>query len=116
MAVVRRLHGRFTRYAVAGESMSPALKPGDFFIVDRRAFTHRPPRAGEVVLAPDPREPARQLVKRVRDSDPVTGAWLEGDNSDASTDSRDFGRAPIASISGRVIWRYWPPRSFGPVP
>ena len=38
-----------------------------------------------------------------------------GDNRTRSTDSRDFGPVDAGSIAGRVWFRYWPLRSFGPV-
>ena len=45
--------------------MAPSLLPGDRLLVVR---LRRPPRTGEVVLAPDPRVLPRELIKRV-------GAW-----------------------------------------
>ena len=85
---------------VRGRSMAPALLPGDRLLVVR---LHRAPLAGEVVLAPDPREPRRELVKRVgsiRDE----SIELRGDNASASTDARV---APEA-VRWRVAARYWP--------
>ncbi len=106
---IRRL--RLTRYAIEGESMLPALRPGDFVVVSQR---RRPLRYGDIVLATDPREPARALVKRIHLVEPGrNAAWLLGDNPAASTDSRHFGAVPAANLLGRVIWRYWPrPRRF----
>lgn len=99
---------RFERYAVSGASMAPTLLPGDWVVVDRAAYRVRPPAPGHVVLALDPRSPARELVKRVVVYDPLDGAWIEGDNPAASTDSRVFGPIPPVGILGRVRWRYWP--------
>lgn len=99
---------RFVRYEVSGDSMAPTLAGGDCLVVDRKAFARRLPRPGEVVVARDPREPARELVKRVRDVEPGAGAWLEGDDSSASTDSRTFGYVPMDLVVGRVRLRYWP--------
>jgi hypothetical protein len=62
-----------------------------------------------VVLAADPREPGRELVKRVATVDDVAlTAVLRGDAPDASTDSRTFGAVPLTEIRWRVALRYWP--------
>lgn len=99
-----RFAGRYMRYAVEGESMSPAYNPGDWLIVDTHAFDHRAPRKGEVVVARDPRHPSRNIIKRVRSVDLHGNVWLEGDNADASTDSRHFGA--VTDVEGLVRWRY----------
>ncbi|GAB4335802.1 MAG: hypothetical protein Kow0010_23390 [Dehalococcoidia bacterium] len=100
---------RFTRYAVAGESMHPTLAAGEFVIATRHAHSSRV-RPGDVVLAVDPREPARVIVKRVGAVD-AAGVWLAGDNPGASTDSRTFGPVDPAGVLGRVVAVYWPPRA-----
>ncbi len=91
--------------------MEPTLADGDWLLVRR---TRRPPRTGELVVAPDPREPARLVVKRVRSvaGDAVS---IEGDHQDASTDSRDYGPIQVGSIVGQPLLRYAPLRRFGPV-
>jgi len=104
----KRIAQRFVRYEVSGDSMAPTLAAGDCLVVDRKAFATRLPRPGEVIVARDPREPTRELVKRVRDVEPGIGAWLEGDDGSASTDSRTFGYVPMDLVVGRVRLRYWP--------
>ncbi len=103
------LRRRFLRYEVAGSSMSPTLRPGDFVVVDRRAFAHRAPARGDVILIRDPREPGRTLVKRVANVDLHGSLWVLGDNPEQSTDSRAFGAVAPGTVLGRVRWRYWPP-------
>lgn len=99
---------RFSRYLVTGTSMEPALHDGDWLIVDLKAFTKRLPEPGHVVVARDPREPTREIIKRVDRIEPYTGlAWLSGDNSDESTDSRHFGPVTRDHLIGQVRWRYW---------
>jgi nickel-type superoxide dismutase maturation protease len=89
---------------VRGRSMLPTLRPGDRLIVVR---TGRPTRVGDVVLAMDPRDAARELVKRVAAVGP-DGVMLHGDNRALSTDARTFGSLPAAAIRWRVVGRCWP--------
>lgn len=105
---------RFSRYEVAGESMLPTLRPGDFLIVDRSAYVHAGPAPGHIAIAADPRVPENDLVKRITGVRAADGsAWLEGDNPPYSTDSRTFGWVPRDSLRGRARFRYWPPTSAG---
>ena len=96
---------------VRGRSMAPALMPGDRLLVARLA----PRRAGDVAMAPDPRDPGRELVKRVSRLDATT-VTLRGDNAAASTDARAFGTLPRSAVRWRALGRYWPPDRIGPVP
>jgi nickel-type superoxide dismutase maturation protease len=99
---------------VRGGSMAPTLLPGDRLLVESSTFQRRAPRAGELVLALDPREPERELVKRVAAVDgEAETLQLRGDAPDASTDSRAFGAVPSASVRWRVLVRYWPPSRAG---
>jgi len=97
---------------VAGESMTPLLRPGDCLLV--RAGVQI--RAGDVVLArrpatglnPDATGPRLLLVKRaVRRAE--AGWWLASDNAELGLDdSRAFGAVPDHDIVGRVVMRYYP--------
>ena len=89
---------------VRGRSMAPTLQPGDRLLALR---LRRPIRVGEIVLAADPRDPRRELIKRVASAD-QSGIHLRGDNPSASTDARTFGTLAASSIEWRVIGRYWP--------
>lgn len=98
---------------VRGGSMAPSLLPGDRLLVESHSYQSRPPRRGEVVLAPDPREPERELIKRVAAvDDAAASAELRGDAA-ASTDSREFGAVPLSAIRWRAVFRYWPPQRAG---
>lgn len=109
------------RVSVRGWSMAPALLPDERLLFDRLAYVRRRPRAGEIVLVAHPLHPRLRMVKRVTGGpgDTVGGLihprvlhrgeyWVEGDNPDASTDSREFGPVARRDILGRAWLRYWP--------
>lgn len=91
------------RVEVVGDSMLPALRPGDRLLVLRPA----PARPGDVVAVADPRLPARIMVKRVA-AVGAEGVTVLGDNPAASTDSRHFGPLASDAVRGRVFYRYFP--------
>lgn len=99
---------RYRRFAISGASMQPALEAGDWVLVDEKAYRRKLPRPGQIVVAADPRDPDRHLVKRVSGVDLHRQVTLAGDNLQESTDSRHFGPVPATSVRGRVRWRYWP--------
>lgn len=101
--------------AVTGTSMRPTLEPGDWLLVDPDGYRQRPPRPGELIVAPDPREADRLLLKRVAGLDAGGRLLLSGDAGDASTDSRTFGAIDAAAVLGRAWFRVWPWRRFGVV-
>ena len=91
------------RIEVTGESMAPALRPGDRLLVVRRGRA----RVGDVVAVADPRLPARIMLKRVAHQGPA-GLTVLGDNPAASTDSRQLGPLAPATVRGRAFYRYVP--------
>lgn len=91
------------RVEVSGDSMRPALAPGDRLLLLR----HARPRVGDIVAVRDPRAPARILVKRVAARGPA-GVTVLGDNPSASTDSRQLGPVAAAAVRGRAFYRYFP--------
>ena len=97
--------------------MEPTLLDGDRLVVLSRPWGDRVrPVVGDVVAVTDPRDPGRVLVKRVASVDRAARTLeVLGDAPDASTDSRDFGPVPLASVVGRVVHRYGPPGRSGPV-
>lgn len=89
---------------------------------------------GDVVVARSPKNPRHIVIKRVvgvagdevviRRSSRVGGparvetvprghVWLQGDNFDASLDSRTYGAVPRALVLGRVFLRVFPPWKAG---
>jgi hypothetical protein len=112
---------------VAGESMRPTLRDGDWVLTDRLAYGVRlpfagtwllrwsEPRRGDVVVLLSPVD-GRRLVKRVVavPGDPLPGDsrpgatvppgqyFVRGDGA-RSLDSRAFGCVPRERILGRVV-------------
>jgi nickel-type superoxide dismutase maturation protease len=115
MAAAAVVGGRwFDLVEVRGRSMTPALRQGDRLLVESLTFRRRAPRTGEIVLATDPRQPSRELVKRIGLVDPSSGgAELTGDAADASTDSRAFGPVALGDLRWRAAIRCWPPARIG---
>jgi signal peptidase I len=116
-AALGALAAAFARRAfpvrVRGDSMSPTLLDGDFVacIPVRRALR------GDVVILRRPEGP--EVVKRVTavgparfgEGDVMPGeVAVLGDNAPASTDSRTWGAVPFATVAGRALLVYWPPR------
>jgi len=110
------------RAVVRGPSMFPTLAPGEYVLFDRLAYRRALPRRGDVVLAADPREPRRRIIKRVAGAPGETitaggrtwalgaGEWLLlGDAPEQSTDGRDFGPVVREGILARAWFVYWPP-------
>ena len=86
---------------VQGPSMVPTYYQGDRLLVRYGARV----RAGDVVLARDPRSPERILVKRPERREPA-GWWLLADNPYAPGDSRQFGAVPDELVIARVLLRF----------
>lgn len=91
------------RIAIDGPSMVPTLVPGEWWVTLRTTSL----RPGDLAVVRDPQAASRILVKRaVRVT--ADGWWVEGDNADASRDSRVFGPVPVTHVLGRLVVRYRP--------
>ena len=95
--------GSVRRVEVTGDSMRPALLPGDRLLVWR--WGRR--QVGDMVALRDPRT-GRMIVKRVHSRSPGGALSVTGDNSHHSTDSRHFGPIGPNAVVGRVVYRYAP--------
>jgi phage repressor protein C with HTH and peptisase S24 domain len=82
-------------YRVEGDSMKPTYVTGDTLLAT--GWFH--PRVGQVVVAT---RSGRPLIKRIVKL--ASGqVWIEGDNPEGSTDSRQFGALPVASLRARIM-------------
>ncbi|KAF5752754.1 hypothetical protein HS088_TW01G00672 [Tripterygium wilfordii] len=120
-----------------GPSMLPTLNiTPDLLLAERLSPRLGKVGTGDIVIVRSPVAPRKVVTKRVigveGDSvtyvvDPNTSdrcetivvpkghIWVQGDNIYASTDSRRFGPVPYGLLEGRVFFRIWPPKDFGPL-
>jgi hypothetical protein len=68
--------------------------------------------AGRVVVIERESYPGIHFIKRLTRID-VAGVWVEGDNTEASTDSRQWGALTSEEIVGQVLLRYKRGRTSG---
>jgi signal peptidase I len=141
--VLRRARGGPWRAEVAEESMAPALRPGDWLVLDPTC--RRWPRPGTIVVVREPGS-GTLVIKRVAargatgqprpvgGSVPAEGArppsrvtladgtphvlgpregWVLGDAPDVSVDSRRYGPLDADDLVARAWFRYGPLRRIG---
>jgi len=87
------------RIVVDGVSMIPTYRPGEYVWAVRR---WRSVRVHMVVVTVLPGDQSEEIMKRV---ERVSGreAWIVGDNTQVSTDSRTFGSVPTRAIRWVVL-------------
>ncbi len=108
-------------FIVYGSSMEPTFKNGDYLIVDELSYRFRPPKKDEVVIFRYPLNQSVYFIKRIvglpGETIDVDGKktllkdgeyFVEGDNRDASSDSRVWGPVSKKLIVGRALVRLWP--------
>ena len=116
--------------------MEPTLTVGDIVLVRpigtgyylsellqfyglRGAIAYRDIKVGDVVVANHPVETGQRVIKRVVGLEgfrvpqqnklvPVGRAWLEGDKSSDSLDSRHYGAVPLGLLIARVEGKLCP--------
>jgi len=86
-----------SRYTVSGNSMLPALKPGQD-VLSMNWFIN--PKVGDIIVL---KQSGKELIKRIQkiDGDQVS---VVGDNEKESTDSRSFGSVSLDQVVGKVIY------------
>jgi len=96
-----KFFSRWGSVAVAGDSMAPTYRSGDWLVVRWKG----PFRANQVVVVEREDHPGVFLIKRLLR---IEGGryWVEGDNKSLSTDSRVWGAITPEEIAGRVLLRY----------
>ena len=100
---------KFGTVKVAGGSMLPAYRDGDWLLVSWLDSAPGTEAVGnslvsKVVVVERDERPEIFLVKRVQKFH-AGNYWVEGDNSE-STDSRTWGWIAPSEIVGRVLFRY----------
>ena len=98
---------RLTRVAVSGHSMEPGLRAGDWLVVDRSSRVG----VGDVVVALDPRENSRVIIKRVRQVATDNELLLASDHPAHA--GEEIGPVRPSAVLGRAVLRYWPPSRIG---
>jgi len=83
--------------------MAPTLNDGDWTLFLQTHGSRA--REGSIVLVQrDPRDFVQ--VKRIKRINKDASIWVEGDNSQASTDSRTWGVLPAQCVRGIFLLRY----------
>ncbi|KAL9232253.1 hypothetical protein vseg_007381 [Gypsophila vaccaria] len=120
-----------------GASMLPTMSiTGDVILVDRISPRFGEIVPGDIVIVRSPENPRKVITKRfiAREDESVNflvdpknsvesktvvvpkgHVWVQGDNIYDSRDSRAFGPVPYGLLYGKVFWRVWPIKDFGPL-
>lgn len=101
--------------------MEPTIYSDDILLTDHISPQLRKIRRGDVVIAKCPSNPKENICKRVVGLPgdkiyvgfigkivPRGYVWLEGDNSNNSTDSRSYGAVPLGLIRSKALCKIWP--------
>ncbi|XP_066586217.1 mitochondrial inner membrane protease subunit 1 isoform X2 [Prorops nasuta] len=106
--------------------MEPVLNHNDIIFAERLSVKTHNYEKGDIVILKCPDDPKQLICKRILALPgdkiwhdfvdyiivPKGHVWLEGDNKDNSTDSRNFGPVPQGLIRSRVLCKLWPPTDF----
>ena len=97
----------FRSIAVSGSSMKPTYNDGDWLLFKQVKVdtNYMQGLIGMVVVIERESYPGIHLIKRVIRAE-QSGIWVEGDNKEASTDSRRWGAITPSEIVGVVLLRY----------
>ena len=90
------------RFRIEDRSMEPALKAGDYVLVNKLTYIFSNPRKGDVVVLKHPKEKNKFLIKRISVVTNSSEYHVVGDNKNFSQDSRHFGAVKKELIIGKV--------------
>ena len=81
--------------------MTPTLMEGDIVFINRLAYLWHNPRIHDIVAVRDPRD-GKIIIKRITQ---IEGKhyFVQGDNKQYSTDSREFGMIDRSDILGKML-------------
>ena len=109
---------QFCRIVTA--SMTPAVVPEDYVIVDKTYYKHNPPKKGDVILYRYPDDRSKLYIKRIGglpgDTLKLQGGdvvvphghvFALGDNAGHSDDSRHYGPIPLTELLGKARQVYF---------
>ncbi|XKL66624.1 hypothetical protein PGB90_010044 [Kerria lacca] len=103
-----------------GPSMEPTLSSNDVIVTEHLSPMFKKFNYGDIVVSKSLNNPKEFVCKRIIGLPgdriyfnkiqivPNGYVWLEGDNRENSTDSREYGPVPQGLITGRVICKIWP--------
>ncbi|XP_046665233.1 mitochondrial inner membrane protease subunit 1 [Homalodisca vitripennis] len=106
----------------SGPSMEPTLFTNDTILTEHVSPKLNNIKKGDIVVARSPTNPKQFICKRVTGVEgdkmcpgfisqvvvPRGHVWLEGDNRNNSSDSRNYGPVPVGLLRGRVLCIIWP--------
>ncbi|EFN80682.1 mitochondrial inner membrane protease subunit 1 [Harpegnathos saltator] len=106
-----------------GPSMEPTLYTNDVLLMERISVRLHKLDKGDIVISKCPSNPKQNICKRIIGlpgdkiwnnfsitTVPNGHVWLEGDNSNNSTDSRIYGPVPQGLLRGRAMCKILPLR------
>lgn len=96
-------------YVMSGDSMKPALKNGEYFLVNKMDKDFK---EGDIVVFKNPDNPNYDVVKRIQNPPEEINLkedeyYVLGDNKEKSIDSRNFGSINKSSIIGKYWFSYY---------
>ncbi len=87
---------------ITGDSMSPLFLDEDILTVDPNAYLNVKPSIGDIILFEHPYIKNHPLVKKIIKIE-ENAYYVQGVNTDYSTDSRHFGAIKFEKILGKIL-------------
>lgn len=89
-------------FRVRENSMLPAIKPGDYVIINTLCHKFFRPARGDIIVLKHPHNDLI-IIKRVKSISKNGKLFVAGDNKRASEDSRKFGPVNLKDVIGKVV-------------